>query len=101
MTLNPGETGIVRVQGIGWSIELGEPRHGPWRTGIAYRRTGVRAPAVSYEALERCRKDRPSMVESNGSVAGVPARKLRARVLTNFPPKVGVSYDGTVTNSRV
>src|SRR5213592_1090137 len=31
------------------------------------------ASAISYEALERCRKDRPSMVESNGSVAGVPA----------------------------
>ena len=32
------------MQGIGWSIELREPHHGPWRTEIAYRRIGVRAP---------------------------------------------------------
>jgi len=41
ITVKPGESAIGRVQGTRGSIELGEPRHGPWRTEIGYRRHGA------------------------------------------------------------
>jgi len=41
ITINPGTSAIVRTHKDAWHIEFGEPRHGPWRTGLAYRREGA------------------------------------------------------------
>jgi len=41
-TLGPAESTIVRVRGEGWRVALGEPKNVPWRTEIAFRRSGAR-----------------------------------------------------------